>query len=532
MTSQEGPNNEAGDNQVPGDQQPNRTPEQRADEAFRQEFQQAFEESSDEPDVEFSLGDSEPEPEPETVDPAERAREIGHNLARELATGAPQGWSKLDAVFVFTAVAEVAQIVFSDDRERSVRIQPSEAVLELVRRHREVSAAMGDGPWWRLLLQLTPAGQLDIDYDYGDEPFPDDHLFPAEVYQADLEANPRERLPVWLAAYVSHGNRQSRTPAEAAAWARADREAGVRGTISERDFPALPTLWARWAVLAAAFVAVGSEWGPRILPALGWFEGAKRGGSTLYMLPGGRAVFSGGVWNAPALDAAYNEGAQLPAYYAGAPAWVANPVLNPRAASGLLSFCYWWEGGRWYRAESPTADQLAEAVPGIWTAQTVTNVISSLVAAEPTDGQVAAVATLVSAAEAGVVTRDTLISVFGDEGDYDIDSAFYQLTMAGVATTLPDPMPEAEAIDQVRRYILERDLDTTGYPLDQLRADRISCGWMVYVPTAPGEIAIGRALFYIADDGVLEQSSSSIAPSRYIAEFEQRFQERNGMVDA
>ncbi|MEU8896840.1 hypothetical protein AB0C65_13360 [Nocardia sp. NPDC048505] len=529
------PDDEARGNQVPGEPAPeqhNLTPEQQADNAFLQEFQQAFEESGEQPDVEFSLGESAPPPEPEDVDPAEQAREIGHSLARELATIGPQGWAKLEAVFVFTAVAEVAQIVFSDDEERSVRIQPPETVLELVRRHRSVSAELGDGPWWRLLLQLNPAGQLEIDYDYGDEPFPDDHLFPAEVYQADLAEYPRDRLPVWLAAYVAHGNRQSRTPAEAAAWARADREAGVRGTVSARDFPALPTLWARWSVLAAAFVAVGSEWGPRILPALGWFEGAKRGGSTLYMLPGGRAVLSGGVWNAPALDSAYNDGEQLPAYYAGAPAWVANPVLNPRAASGLLSFCYWWEGGRWYRGDSPTADQLAEAVPGIWTAQTVTNVIASLVSSEPSDGQVAAVATLVSAAEAGVVTRDTLISVFGDEGGFDIDSAFYQLTMAGVATTLPDPMPEDEAIEQVRRYILERDMDTTGYPLDQLRGDRISCGWMVYVPTAPGEIAIGRALFYIADDGVLEQSSSSIAPSRYIEEFEKRFQERNGLVDA
>ncbi|MEV6273930.1 hypothetical protein [Nocardia sp. NPDC051832] len=527
MTS---PDDEARDNQVPGDQQPNLTPEQRADEEFLREFQQAFEESGAEPDVEFALGDSAPAPAP-AADPAEQAREIGHNLARELASAGPQGWTRLNAVFACTAVAEVAQIVFSDDEERSVRVQPPESVLELVRRHREISAEFGDGPWWRLLLQLNPAGELEIDYDYGDEPFPDDHLFPAEVYQADLQAHPRDRLPVWLAAYVGHANRQSRTPAEAAAWARADREAGVQAAVSDRDFPALPMLWARWSVMAAAFVAIGSEWGPRILPSLGWFEGAKRGGSTLYLLPGGRAVLSGGVWNAPALDAAYNGGDPLPNLYAGAPEWVANPVLNPRAASGMLSFCYWWEGGRWHRGESPAADRLTEAVPGLWTAETVTNVIAGLVDPEPSDGQRAAVATLVAAAEAGVVTRDTLVSVFGDDGSRDLDSAFYQLTMAGVVSTMPEPITEQTAIDQVRRYITERELDTTGYPLDQLRADRFSCGYMVYVPTSPGEIAIGRALFYIADDGVLEQSSSSIAPSRYIEEFEKRFQERNGLVD-
>ncbi|MEV4124613.1 hypothetical protein [Nocardia sp. NPDC049707] len=541
------PDDEVHDNQVPDEsasdrQQPNLADEQSADHEFLREFQEAFEEANAEPDIGFTLSESTAartaagqEPDRTSgaapADPVEQAKQLGHRIARELATAGPQGWRQLDAVFALTSVAELAQIVFSDG-DRSVRVQPPEPVLDLVREHRGVSAGSAAGPWWRLLLQLSSEGHLEIDYDYGDEPFPDDQLFPAEVYLADLEAYPRDRLPVWLAAYVGHGNRQSRTPAQAAAQARADRESGVRPVVSERDFPALPTMWARWAVMAAAFVAVGSEWGPRILPALGWFEGAKRGGSTLYMLPGGRAVLSGGVWNAPALDAAYNDDAPMPDLYAGAPAWVANPVLNPRAASGLLSFCYWWEGGRWHRGESPSADQLSAAVAGIWTAETVTDVIAGMLAERPTDGQRAAVTTLVSAAEAGVVTRDTLVSVFGDDGVFDIDSALYQLVMAGAATTLPDPMPEQEAIDRVRDYVLERGLDTTGYPLDQLRADRISCGWMVYVPTAPGEISIGRAIFYIADDGVLEQSSSSIAPSRYIEEFEKRFQERNGMVDA
>ncbi|MBF6327539.1 hypothetical protein IU452_03295 [Nocardia transvalensis] len=453
---------------------------------------------------------------------------MSHRIARDLAAAGPQGWRRLEAAFAVTAVAEVAQIVFFDDQQRSVRIPASEAVLALVREQREVSAGLSEGPWWRLLLQLDNAGRLEVDYDYGDDPFPDDQLFRPEVYRADLQAYPRERLPVWLAAYIGHAGRQSRPPAEAARRARDDRSAGVRPVVSERDFPTLPTMWSRWAVMAAAFVGRESEWGPRVLPSLGWFEGSRRSGSTLYLLPGGRAVLSGGVWNAPELDAAYNDDAPMPGLYAGAPEWVANPVLNPRAANGLLSFCYWWENGRWYRGASPAADRLAEAVPGFWTADTVTDVIAGLVAEQPTERQRAAVADLVSAAEVGVVTRDTLVDAFGDDGGFDIDSAFYQLTMAGVTLTLPDPMPEHEAVAQVRQYILDQNLDTSGYPLDRLRADRINCGWMVYVPTQPGEIAIGRAIFYIADDGVLEQSSSSVAPSVYIAEFEKRYQERHG----
>ncbi|GAA5082014.1 hypothetical protein [Nocardia iowensis] len=496
-------------------------------EAFMREFVNAFAESGEEPDVGFTLLEQ-----PPAADVAERAKQLGHQMARELAALGPQGWRRLEAVFALTTSAETAFVEYSDDDQRSVQAQPTPEILELAREHRDVSARLSDGPWWRLLMTLTSSGEIEVDYDYGDEPFPEDQLFPAEVYRADLEAYPRQTLPVWLAAYVGHGERQSRPAQLAAAQARADRAAGVRAVLSQHEFPAFPLMSARWAVIAAAFVAAGSQWGPRVLPALGWFEGAKRSGSTLYTLPGGRAVLSGGVWNAPELHATYNEGAPMPALFAGAPEWVANPVLNPRAASGLLSFCYWWEGGRWYRGESPTSDQLAEAVPGVWTADTVVDVVTGLLAEQPTDRQREAVATLVSAAEVGVVTRDTLVDVFGDDGTFDIDSALYQLTLAGVTLTLPEPMPQAEAIERVRQYILDQEMDTSGYPLEKLRADRISVGWMVFVPTEPGEISIGRAIFYIADDGVLEQSSSSVAPSVYIADFEQRFQQRQGSVNA
>jgi hypothetical protein len=39
-------------------------------------------------------------------------------------------------------------------------------------------------------------------------------------------------------------------------------------------------------------------------------------------------------------------------------------------------------------------------------------------------------------------------------------------------------------------------------------------------------MAIGRAIFYVADDGVLEHSSSSVAPAVFAGEFEQRFHAR------
>ncbi|WP_433491691.1 hypothetical protein [Nocardia grenadensis] len=508
----------------------------------------------DTPDVGFTLSAEEPRPDPRdevatefpdetgaeitadsgdgTLDEADtgtrdEVAELARRAADAMAEVGPVGWRQLDAVFALTATAGLAQVVYTDG-EHTVRSEPPAAVLEMVRGQRALVAERDGEPWWRLLLRLSSDGEFDLDYDFGDEPFPDGQLFEPEVYRADLEEFPREELPVWLAAYIGHADRQSRTPQRAAVSARADRLAKVWPVLAENEFPDFPEMWARWAVISAAFVAAGSDWGPRVLPSMGWFESSRRGGSTLYALPDGRAVLSGGVWDAPALDATYNRGAEMPEFYAGAPDWVANPVLNPRAATGLMSFCYWWESGRWYRGESPAAEHCATAVPGVWTGETVAGIVAGMAAEQPSAALQAAAAALVSAAEIGLVTRETVIDVFGDDGRYDVDGAMYQLGLAGVVMRLPEQMPEGEAIFRVRNYIIGRELDTTGYPLDDLVADRFSVGWMVYVPVPRGEIAIGRAIFYIADDGVLEHSSSSIAPTTFVEGFEQRYQERQG----
>ncbi|MGW4364092.1 hypothetical protein ACWEKT_00485 [Nocardia takedensis] len=454
-----------------------------------------------------------------------QAADLAHEVAGELALAGPPGWQRLEAFFAITVAGGVAYTHYRDEDDRVTRLGPAGEIIDLVRRLRELSARLGDGPWWRMVVRLDAGGELDVDYDYGDEPFPDDQLLTPEAYSTDLRAFPRERIPVWLAAYIGHDNRQWRTPHQAQARARADREAGVVAQPCTTDFPALPVLWARWATIAAAFVAVGSDWGPRILPALGVFEGASRSGATLYVLPDGRAVLSGGVWNAPELDAAYNGGAPMPDLYAGAPAWVANQVLNSRAARGLLSFCYWWERDSWFRGESAPAEALTAAVPGVWSARTTADVLCGVVSAAPSERQRAAADDLVAAAESGVVSRATVAALFDDPAD-DVDGALYQLSMAGVVLELSEELPREEAILAVREHILGLGLDTDDYPVEELVAERLNVGWMVFAPTRPGEIVIGRALFYIADDGVIEQSTSSTAPSRYAEGFAQRFRDR------
>lgn len=377
-----------------------------------------------------------------------------------------------------------------------------------------------------MLVVLTDSGAPQVDYDYGDEPFPPGQLFEPQAYRTDLSAYPRDRVPVWLAAYIGHGSRQRRAPQQAAAQERADRADAVWATLTVNEFPPFPEMWARWATLAAAFIATGSTWGPRMLPWTGVFEGAGHHGSTLHALPGGRAVLSGGVWNAPALDAAYNDGASIPNLYAGAPHWVSDPTLNLRAESGLLSFCYWWEAGCWYRGQSPTATECAAAVPGMWTRDTVAGILAGLLP-DGRDDRCDAIAAMTAAAEAGVITRGILRDVFGDDDRFDIDGAYHQYLLAGLAPPEMEPIPAAEACSRVRDYITGLGLDTTGYPLSQLTAERFGVGWTVHVPVPEGALAIGRAIFCVGDDGVLEHSTAD--PETATAQFERRFAERNGV---
>lgn len=358
--------------------------------------------------------------------------DIAKRIVGELEAVAPDGWQRLYVEFAVTVSGDASEAVFTvlDD---DVVVRPPRSVVELVRAHRAASAAEGGGPWFRMLVQATPGGVLDVDYDWGERPFPDGQLLPAAAYRADLREFPRRRIPLWLAAYTDRRDRQARSPAAAAAAARSDRRSAVRPVAVQAEFPSLSVIWARWCAIAAAFVAVGSEWGPRVRPSVGWFESPRRSGSTLYVLPGGRAVLSGGVWDVPALDAAYNERVGFPDLFAGAPEWVAGPLLDARAAAGLLSFCFWWESGRWNRGESPPARQCASAVPGVWTTGTAARIITQVTGGRG-DGDRAAV-DMVAAAESGAVSREVLSPVLDGVGD--IDSALFELEMAGLVKHPP-----------------------------------------------------------------------------------------------
>ncbi|PPI94432.1 hypothetical protein C5E46_22605 [Nocardia nova] len=443
-------------------------------------------------------------------------------IAAGLRELAPPGWQRLEASFALTVVTESALFVV-DDGHGPVRCQVSDEVWASVRRHRQVSAELESEPWWRMVVRAD-AEDVEVVVDHGAEPFPGEQLFAPQAYLADLERYPRGRLPVWLAAYIGRGESQSRPPRAAWDGMRADRSAGVRAVPVTGELPDLRTLWARWAVLASAFVAAGSERGPRIGPSVGVFESAGHSGSTLTLLPGDRAVLSGGVWEAPALDLAYNGGGAMPNVFAGAPDWVADPVLDPRVMTGMLSFCYWWEKGRWYRGGSAPMSECAAALPAVWTADTVARVVADVVEQSSPD----AAELLVSAAQAAAVTREAIVQAVGDETEVDVAGALFQFALADLTAGAVAGISEAEALKLVRDHIRERGYDTADYPPSSLRADRISVGWMVRSPVPDNDIALDRAVFYVADDGAVERSSSSVPLSVFVTDFERRFRLRVG----
>jgi hypothetical protein len=395
---------------------------------FMAEFERQFSEATadGEPAVaEFTIVDAPPGggvPADEAAT-AEEASRLIEPIVQQLAQLGPTGWEEFAAEFAFTVTAQVASLRFwSADRTGLVPVPQS--VADLVRQQREVAARMPAGPWWRLLLNVTSRGETAVDYDYGDEPFPDDQLLAPEHYRSDLEAYPRERIPVWLAGYIAGPDAQSRPPRQAAA----ETSAGLAATPTD-ELPALRDLWARWAVLSAVYAGVGSNWGPRIYPGYAWFESDRRSGSTLFVLPGDRAVLSGGKWNSELLDAAYNGGQPLPDLYSGAPAWITDTVLNTRIRNGLLTFCYWWTDGQWYRGGTDTSGELDAPMPVIWSPNETVNAMVGQVG-RPNECEA-----LLTGAVSHTATRADVEAIFRDTPDADVYTAINQLNLAGLLAT-------------------------------------------------------------------------------------------------
>ncbi|WP_433709617.1 hypothetical protein ACQP2U_24425 [Nocardia sp. CA-084685] len=361
-----------------------------------------------------------------------RARELVFRIGQQLAQVGPAGWTRLDAVFALTVTDRIARVRYSGSDGRVLEVAPEEKIVDWARSQRELIAELEGEPWWRMILGLSADGEITVDFDDGDEPFPADQMLSPESYLLDIEVFPRNRLPLWLAAYIADDGGQQRPAKRVGLVAAPSSVADMHAELAD-ELPPLRSMRSRWATLAAVAAAVRSQFGPRMLPSMCWFEGESRSGSTVFVLPDGSAVLSGGLGNDLELAAAYRGLAAMPQLYRGAPWWVADQVLNARAQQGTLSFCFWWDKSGWYRGDSPRPCEVAAALPAIWTTGAVLDRIVEQVAHDG-DGHVRVAAeALLSAADGGRVEHRLLLDLLADRSDSDVDGAYYEYFLAGLA---------------------------------------------------------------------------------------------------
>ncbi|WP_406235337.1 hypothetical protein [Nocardia sp. NBC_01009] len=90
-----------------------------------------------------------------------------------------------------------------------------------------------------------------------------------------------------------------------------------------------------------------------------------------------------------------------------------------------------------------------------------------------------------------------------------------------------EPIPESLALAHVRKHINSHDAGTSKASSGRLAAERFSVGWMVYTP------AIGRQrdneIYYVTDDGELEETSAATDPATYMKSVKQRFRQRRAL---
>lgn len=448
---------------------------------------------------------------------AEDPRELVEEIALILAEDAPPDFSTLHAVFSVAGDEEIVDAA-ADTPGGVVAVPVEVGAMQRARAHRELTAGER-GPWLRLLLHVDRGGMVQAGFDYGDTMIPVEHLLSGEAYLVDLERYPRIDVALWLMAHIAYDGQQLRTAADAAA-----AEAGNGGgggtapQLADDEIPPLPELWSRMAALAAVCRGSDSPLGPRTDPTYCVYRGG-RGGCTLARLPDGRAVLSGGADDSVLLTAAYWGVIRFPELYRGAPRWVHGWYLDERAAAGLLSFCYWWDGNHWFRADIAEApeqweavDEIIDAMPDLDTAADAADLVADMLSAAgvaATDETSSAAREFIAATEARVASPQYLDRLFHDgvpEG-FDVAEALAQLDAAGVLLPARAPIGAEVAKQLVASCCRENQVDTADHSLDRLVATRVDAGWHLRSMVAEGEIGVGEPAFLVADDGVVESAT-------------------------
>lgn len=373
-------------------------------------------------------------------------RELVKRYVETAARNCPPDWEMLHGTISMAGDAEITQLVVTTPGGNK-EIRTSAAALDPIRMHRSLTTGE-QGPWLRLLFDCDRAGNLTVAFDYGDIEIPADQLLSGEAYLQDLENFPRQNVPVWLLAHIGNEGQQMRSAAVAR------RDAGFGGEDvfnADGELPALPLLWARIAVLTAVSRGVRAPVHLRCDPTFEFYI-TDNGGCTLATLPGNRAVLSGGSASSRLLSTAYKGFIPWPNLYRGAPAWVHDLYLDPRAGRGMLSFCYWWDGANWWRSALPETsnltidpspwtitEEIREAVPGVWTAESTAALVNVILAAGEVDRadldpDPDAAIRLVRAADDHAVSEADLRALFVQDtpSQFDIAEAVAQLDAAAI----------------------------------------------------------------------------------------------------
>ena len=110
---------------------------------------------------------------------------------------------------------------------------------------------------------------------------------------------------------------------------------------------------------------------------------------------------------------------------------VNDSVLNTRNRNGLLTFCYWWANGQWYRGTTDTSGELDAPIPSIRTAdETIRAMVS-----QTGPGTESQCESLLTAATDRDATRDDVAAIFANTPGADVDTAVDQLSLAGLLAT-------------------------------------------------------------------------------------------------
>ena len=358
---------------------------------------------------------------------ASDAQSTEDRIVQALVARGPASWVRMAATFSMTVNREYGAVIIDTGTDQ-VEVVPDREVLNLVRSLRNQATSAAQGQWFRLALIASPGMPIEIQTDDGTEPFVGPYLFDPADYRADIAAYPGRDVPLWLLAYAFHDGAQHRPPARAVA------EQSLRSAdqvVVEVDWPDLPVMWSRWAALSAVSAARHADFGPSIAPSLAVFEASSYDGSTLVRLPGDRAVLSGGLFGDPNLKAAYRARAELPNLFAGAPIWVTDATLSSRAIDGMLSFCWWYDGGRWYRAvESPQPSACFSAVPAVTSAAETVGAIVKALTDTPSELVTATANAYVAAVEDNMVTRTLVETLLPAARGFDVDAALVSLAIA------------------------------------------------------------------------------------------------------